>query len=78
MKTIFCLIFLVITYSACKKDENLYDPKFRGTLELGFDNVVSTDDLTFNTGAYTNASGETVTVLRYYSLMFTHDHTHNE
>lgn len=68
MKTIPCLFLLVLSFGSCKKESNPYDPDFRGTLVIEFDNVVGTQDLQLNTGSYTNASGETFSVLalRYF------------
>lgn len=61
---ILCLVVLC----SCKKENAAYDARFRGTLQLEFDNVVGTDDLRLTTGNYTNASGENFTVrtLRYF------------
>jgi hypothetical protein len=60
-------LLLVILYS-CKKENTGYDPAFRGTLIVEFDNVVGEQDLKLNTGSYMNAAGETYSVraLRYF------------
>ena len=68
MKTLPCLLLLVLAFGSCKKERNPYDPDFRGKLTIEFDNVVGAQDLQLNTGSYTNASGETFSVraLRYF------------
>lgn len=68
MKTISCLIFFVFAIASCKKENNAYDPNFRGGLKIDFDNVVGSEDLQLNTGTYTSAEGETFSVrsLQYF------------
>jgi hypothetical protein len=68
MKLIRFLPICLIAIIACKKENTGYDPAFRGSLQLEFDNVVGPQDLKLNTGSYTNAAGETFSVraLRYF------------
>lgn len=62
---VFILCFVL---ASCKKDNPTYDARFRGILQLEFDNVVGSEDLRLTTGNYTNAVGEQFTVrsLRYF------------
>jgi hypothetical protein len=63
----------VVLFTSCKKDEVLqYNPNVQGELSIEFDNIVGTTDLQLNTGAYTNAAGETfkVSKLKYYVSNF--------
>ena len=68
MKTIRFLILFAIVLNACKKENNAYDPDFRGSLKIDFDNVVGSEDLQLNTGTYTNAAEESFSVrsLQYF------------
>ncbi len=68
MKTISCLILVALIITGCKKENNAYDPDFRGSLKIDFDNVVGSEDLQLITGTYTNAAGETFSVrsLQYF------------
>jgi hypothetical protein len=74
MKRIFLLAILpAILFTACKKDdtpaENII---IKAELSVEFDNIAGASDLQLNTGNYTNASGETLTVtkLKYYVSNF--------
>jgi hypothetical protein len=67
--TYMTALALVCFCGACKKnDSSDIQPGDTGSIELEFDNVVGTDDLTLNDKTYTNGSGETYTVssLRYF------------
>lgn len=72
MKAISCVVPLVMflmVFASCKKSVSTdYDARFRGTMQIEFDNVVGSSDLKLSTGSYTNAAGETYNVrsLRYF------------
>lgn len=68
MKFIRYVPLCLIVILSCKKENTAYDPAFRGSLQLEFDNVVGSEDLKLNTGSYVNAAGQTFTVraLRYF------------
>lgn len=68
--TIYALILLVTTFTACKKEENTpsADTGAKATLSIQFDNIAGDKNLQLNTGVYTNAVGEpfSVSLLQYY------------
>ena len=55
---LFLLSLVVLTFTACKKDEEEFNSNDKGQVVLEFDNIVGGKDLQLNTGSYTNASGE--------------------
>ena len=72
------LILLVLSFNACKKDEQVTEENLPvtptptptptnqiGTINIDFDNVVGTNDLALNTGSYTNAAGNTFKVSKF-------------
>lgn len=64
---------IVLLLSSCDKDEpSPYNSQTKGELSIEFDNIVGAADLALNTGAYTNAAGESfnVTKLKYYVSNF--------
>ena len=74
MKVMLFSIFSVVLLTSCKKDDtSLFNPDVKADLSVEFDNIAGSSDLQLNTGAYTNASGETFTVtkLKYYVSNFT-------
>jgi len=74
MKRILLLaVMLVYLLTACKKENTSpYNDEVKATLSVEFDNIAGSSDLQLNTGVYTNASGEklTVTKLKYYVSNF--------
>jgi hypothetical protein len=70
------LIFAAATglfFTACKKENTSpYNGTQEAELSVEFDNIAGSSDLQLNTGVYTNASGEklTVTKLKYYVSNF--------
>jgi hypothetical protein len=68
MKTLVYAFLCLLILNSCKKENTGYDERFRGTLEIEFDNVVGEQDLQLNTGSYVNAAGENYSVraLRYF------------
>jgi len=74
MKRILLLaVMLVYLLTACKKENTSpYNDEVKANLSVEFDNIAGSSDLQLNTGVYTNASGEklTVTKLKYYVSNF--------
>lgn len=72
-KVIITAIAAIAICSSCKKDSvPEYDSSKKAELSIEFDNIAGSSDLLLNTGTYTNASGEslTVTKLKYYVSNF--------
>jgi hypothetical protein len=65
---LFLLSLVVLTFAACKKEDEEFDSNDKGQVVLEFDNIVGGKDLQLNTGSYTNVSGEDfkVTTFNYY------------
>jgi hypothetical protein len=74
MKQIFFVGAIVaLTFTACKKDDNpAFNDTVKADLSVEFDNIAGSSDLQLNTGTYTNAAGEqlTITKLKYYVSNF--------
>lgn len=74
MKRIFLLsAILSFLFTACKKENaSPFNNEIKANLSVEFDNIAGSSDLQLNTGIYTNASGEklTVTKLKYYVSNF--------
>ncbi|MEO8583729.1 MAG: MbnP family protein [Flavitalea sp.] len=74
MKRIFfCGAVMAMTFTACKKDNNpAFNSSVKADLSIEFDNVAGSSDLQLNTGSYTNAAGEqlSITKLKYYVSNF--------
>jgi hypothetical protein len=66
-------VLLTFLFASCKKEStNPYNASTKANLTVEFDNIAGASDLQLNTGTYTNASGEklTVTKLKYYVSNF--------
>ena len=74
MNRIFILLSALSTvFISCKKDtDTSYNSNTKAELSVEFDNIAGSSDLQLNTGVYTNAVGEklTVTKLKYYVSNF--------
>ncbi|MEP7259427.1 MAG: MbnP family protein [Flavitalea sp.] len=74
MKHIFFLgVILALAFQACKKDGTpAYNNTVKADLSVEFDNIAGEADLQLNSGTYTNASNEqlTITKLKYYVSNF--------
>jgi len=71
--TIALTTLFVLAISSCKKDDApLYNNDIKAELSVEFDNIAGSSDLQLNTGIYTNAAGEKLTVnkLKYYVSNF--------
>ncbi len=69
--TLFAIMALFFT--ACKKENTTpYNNSEKAELSVEFDNIAGSSDLQLNTGVYTNAAGEklSVTKLKYYVSNF--------
>ncbi|MEX6688207.1 hypothetical protein QTN47_11910 [Danxiaibacter flavus] len=74
MKYTFALAAVIgLFFTACKKENTApYNASEKAELSVEFDNIAGSSDLQLNTGVYTNASGEklTITKLKYYVSNF--------
>ena len=74
MKRIFIPVAaLALALTACKKDNApAYNKQLKAELSVEFDNIAGETDLQLNSGTYTNASNEplTITKLKYYVSNF--------
>jgi hypothetical protein len=74
MKQLLCAgAIMTLFMISCKKNDNPdFNASVKADLSVEFDNVAGSSDLQLNTGVYTNASNEalTITKLKYYISNF--------
>lgn len=73
-KIALCAIALALFTSSCKKEKSpSYDANKKGLVNVAFENVVGSSNLTLSSQQYVNVAGDTfnVTKLKYYVSNFT-------
>jgi hypothetical protein len=75
MKNILFLVFIIIIFNSCKKENTSFDNEKKGSITIEFDHIVGDAKLMFDLPQYKNISNENyaVTKLKYYvsNLKFT-------